>query len=77
MFPGIPKELIEKMKDVETIMEFEQTGNTIKEKLTVGEKVTNEVYTLGQESEFNTWNNDKVNVRTCFSCCKGKQRRNS
>ena len=58
----MPEELIQKMKDFETFMEFEQNGDTINETLSIGPKVIKESYIVGEESEFKTWNDQTVKV---------------
>ena len=58
----MPQEMMEKLKGVETTMEFEQNGDVIKETFTAGPKVTRENYTIGKESEFNTWDDKTVKV---------------
>lgn len=62
IFLGMTKDMMEYLAEVETTMEFKQNGDVINETLTTGEKVVNEVYTIGKLSEFKTWDDKTVQV---------------
>ena len=56
------QEMIEQLKSIETVMEFEQSGDVITETLTAGPKVVKEKYTIGKESQLKTWDDNTVTV---------------
>ncbi len=59
---GLPEELIQKGKDVKSISEIEETGDTFKVTVTTGEKVIANTFTIGKEAELDTITGEKIKV---------------
>lgn len=59
---GLPDELIQKGKDVKSISEIEENGDTFKVTVTTGSKVLSNSFTIGKEAEVETITGEKVKV---------------
>ncbi|KAM6965467.1 fatty acid-binding protein, liver-type-like [Aplochiton taeniatus] len=59
---GLPDELIQKGKDIKSISEIEENGDSFKVTVTTGTKVLTNCFTVGQETELETLNGEKVKV---------------
>ncbi|KAM9394453.1 fatty acid-binding protein, liver-type-like [Pholidichthys leucotaenia] len=57
---GLPDELIQKGKDLKSISEIEQDGDTFKVTVTTGSKVVVSNFTIGQEAELEGLTGEKV-----------------
>ncbi|MBN3326319.1 FABP1 protein, partial [Atractosteus spatula] len=57
---GLPDELIQKGKDIRSVSEIEQSGDSFKVTVTTGSKVLVNQFTLDQESELQTPTGEKV-----------------
>uniref|UniRef100_H2ZTX3 Fatty acid binding protein 1 n=1 Tax=Latimeria chalumnae TaxID=7897 RepID=H2ZTX3_LATCH len=57
---GLPDEMIQKGKDIKSISEIVQNGNTFKVVVTTGSKVLTNEFTIGQEAELETLTGEKV-----------------
>ncbi|XP_070760833.1 fatty acid-binding protein, liver-type [Enoplosus armatus] len=57
---GLPDELIQKGKDVKSVSEIEETGDSFKVTVTTGSKVLVNNFTLGKEAELETITGEKV-----------------
>ncbi|XP_006626561.1 fatty acid-binding protein 1, liver isoform X2 [Lepisosteus oculatus] len=57
---GLPDELVQKGKDIRSVSEIEQSGDSFKVTVTTGSKVLVNQFTLGQESELQTPTGEKV-----------------
>merc|ERR1711931_15642 len=56
---GLPDELIQKGKDVKSVSEIEETGDSFKVTVTTGPKVLVNQFTIGQEAELETITGEK------------------
>ncbi|NP_001187954.1 fatty acid-binding protein, liver [Ictalurus punctatus] len=57
---GLSDDLIEKGKDIKSVSEIEQNGNSFKVTVTTGSKVMVHSFTIGQECEVETITGEKV-----------------
>nr|QRE01784.1 fatty acid-binding protein 1 [Siniperca chuatsi] len=57
---GLPDELIQKGKDIKSISEIEETGDSFKVTVTTGSKVLVNNFTIGKEAELETITGEKV-----------------
>ncbi|XP_038560557.1 fatty acid-binding protein, liver-type [Micropterus salmoides] len=57
---GLPDELIQKGKDVKSISEIEEAGDSFKVTVTTGSKVLVNNFTIGKEAELETITGEKV-----------------
>ncbi|XP_043940781.1 fatty acid-binding protein 1, liver-like [Protopterus annectens] len=57
---GLPDDLIERGKDLKSITEIQQNGNTFKIVVTTGAHVITNNFTIGEEAEFEMINLEKV-----------------
>ncbi|XP_043919314.1 fatty acid-binding protein, liver [Protopterus annectens] len=57
---GFPEELIEKGKDLKSVSEIEQNGKTFKVTVTTGSRVMTNEFTIGEETELQTFSGEKV-----------------
>ncbi|KAK0139854.1 Fatty acid-binding protein, liver-type [Merluccius polli] len=57
---GLPDELIQKGKDIKSISEIEETGDSFKVTVTTGSKVLVNTFTVGQEADLETVTGEKV-----------------
>ncbi|XP_060894700.1 fatty acid-binding protein, liver-type-like [Labrus mixtus] len=57
---GLPDELIQKGKNIKSISEIEETGDTFKVTVTIGTKVLVNSFTIGKEAEIETITGEKV-----------------
>ncbi|KAK2840992.1 hypothetical protein Q7C36_012571 [Tachysurus vachellii] len=57
---GLPDDLIENGKDIKSVSEIEQNGDSFKVTVTTGSKVMVNSFIIGQESELETMTGEKV-----------------
>ncbi|XP_067084231.1 fatty acid-binding protein, liver-type-like [Osmerus mordax] len=57
---GLPDDLIQKGKDIKSVSEIEENGNSFKVTVTTGTKVLCNNFTIGQEAELETLTGEKV-----------------
>ncbi|XP_062854342.1 fatty acid binding protein 1-B.1-like [Trichomycterus rosablanca] len=57
---GLPDDLIEKGKDIKSVSEIEENGDSFKVTVTTGSKVMVNSFTIGQESEVETLTGEKI-----------------
>ncbi|KAM9475362.1 fatty acid binding protein 1-B.1-like [Clarias gariepinus] len=57
---GLPDDLIEKGKDIKSVSEIEQNGDSFKVTITTGSKVIVHAFTIGQECEVETMTGEKI-----------------
>ncbi|XP_034728078.1 fatty acid-binding protein, liver-type [Etheostoma cragini] len=57
---GLPDELIQKGKDIKSVSEIEENGDSFKVTVTTGSKVLVNTFTIGQEAELETVTGEKV-----------------
>ncbi|KAG7332340.1 hypothetical protein KOW79_004174 [Hemibagrus wyckioides] len=57
---GLPDDLIEKGKDIKSVSEIEQNGDSFKVTVTTGSKVMVNSFIIGQESEVETLTGEKI-----------------
>lgn len=60
---GLPDDLIEKGKDIKSVSEIEQNGDSFKVTVTTGSKVMVNSFVIGQESELETLTGEKIKAR--------------
>lgn len=70
---GLPDDLIEKGKDIKSVSEIDQNGDSFKVTITTGSKVMVHSFTIGQECEVETMTGEKVKARplyfyACIQC---------
>ncbi|MCI4380954.1 hypothetical protein PGIGA_G00245870 [Pangasianodon gigas] len=65
---GLPDDLIEKGKDIKSVSEIEQNGDSFKVTVTTGSKVMVNSFTVGQECELETMTGEKVKARPSYFC---------
>ncbi|RXM91179.1 Fatty acid-binding protein 1, liver [Acipenser ruthenus] len=58
--PGLPDDLIQKGKDIKSVSEIVQDGNSFKVTVTTGNKVLVNEFTVGQEAELETITGEKI-----------------
>ncbi|MGH0190801.1 UNVERIFIED_CONTAM: hypothetical protein FKN15_050713 [Acipenser sinensis] len=59
---GLPDDLIQKGKDIRSVSEIVQDGNSFKVTVTTGNKVLVNEFTVGQEAELETITGEKIKV---------------
>ncbi|XP_059193347.1 fatty acid-binding protein, liver-type-like isoform X1 [Centropristis striata] len=57
---GLPDDLIQKGKDIKSISEIEETGDSFKVTVTTGSKVLVNSFVVGQEADLETLTGEKV-----------------
>lgn len=65
---GLPDDLIEKGKDIKSVSEIEQNGDSFKVTVTTGSKVMVNSFVIGQESEVETLTGEKIKARPSYFC---------
>lgn len=71
---GLPDELIQKGKDVKSISEIEEAGDSFKVTVTTGSKVLVNNFTIGKEAELETITGEKVKVSQYAKLRNAKQK---
>ncbi|NWI39303.1 FABPL protein, partial [Picathartes gymnocephalus] len=59
---GLPEDQVQKGKDIKSISEIVQDGKKFKVTVTTGSKVVKNEFTIGEESEIEMLNGEKVKV---------------
>ncbi|XP_008334230.1 fatty acid-binding protein, liver-type [Cynoglossus semilaevis] len=57
---GLPDDLIQKGKDIKSVSEIEETGDSFKVTVTTGTNVLVNTFTIGQEAELETITGEKI-----------------
>lgn len=68
---GLPDDQIQKGKDIKSISEIVQDGKKFKITVTTGSKVLKNEFTIGEESEMEMLNGEKVKVSEQPLLCQG------